>query len=153
LSPIDLSAYALRVSQDRAVWTPHVRFDPSRRHWARLASPPDVDLWLLTWLPSQATDLHDHGSSAAAVVVLQGQLTELAAAADGGLSTATLEAGVPHGIAVGAVHEIHNAGPDPAVSLHAYSPRLTEMTVWRTTTGGLRALRTEAVSSSLAVPA
>lgn len=152
MPPIDLSAYALRVAHDRAVWTPHVRFDPSRRHWSRLASPPDVDVWLLTWLPSQATDLHDHGPCAAAVVVLQGRLTEVAAATDGRLSTATLDVGAAHSIPAGAVHEIHNAGPDPAVSLHAYSPRLTEMTVWQTTTGGLRAVRTESVSS-LAVPA
>jgi predicted metal-dependent enzyme (double-stranded beta helix superfamily) len=153
MPPIDLSAYVLRVSQDRAAWTPHVRFDPSRRHWSRLASPPDVDVWLLTWLPSQATDLHDHGASAAAVVVLQGRLTEVAAAPDGSLSTSALEVGVTHRIPVGAVHEIHNAGPDPAVSLHAYSPRLSQMTVWQTTTGGLHALRTEAVSPALAVPA
>jgi quercetin dioxygenase-like cupin family protein len=152
LAPIDLSEHVLHISRDRAAWASHVRFDPHRRHWSRLPSPSGVDMWLLTWLPSQATDLHDHGSSAAAVVVLQGRLTEVSAAADGSVSTTTLEPGSAHGIPVGAVHEIHNAGPDPAVSLHAYSPRLTEMTVWQTTTGGLRAVRTEAVST-WAVPA
>jgi hypothetical protein len=31
MPPIDLSDYVLRVSQDRALWTSHVRFDPSHR--------------------------------------------------------------------------------------------------------------------------
>lgn len=46
---------------DRDLWSPAVRFDAARRHWRRLLAAPDVDLWLLTWLPDQSTDLHDHG--------------------------------------------------------------------------------------------
>ena len=33
---------------DRGLWAPAVRFDAARRHWSRLLSAPDVDLWLLT---------------------------------------------------------------------------------------------------------
>ena len=34
------------------------------------------EAWLLTWLPGQGTDWHDHGGSAGAFVVVQGALVE-----------------------------------------------------------------------------
>jgi hypothetical protein len=40
------------------------------------------------------------------------------------------------------VHDIINPGPRPAVSLHVYSPRLTRMTFWSSTSRGLEPLRT-----------
>lgn len=79
----DLVSLVRDVAADPSAWRPHVRFDHSRRHWAQLPSPTGVDLWLLTWLPDQATDLHDHGDSAAAVTVVSGALTEIRADNEG----------------------------------------------------------------------
>src|SRR5947209_16145975 len=96
------------------------RFDPARRWYARVATADDHEAWLLTWLPGQGTDLHDHGGSAGAFTVLAGRLTE---------QTPARGTFAGRGYAVGAVrrfgsHHVHrmvNAGTAPAVSLHVYA--------------------------------
>lgn len=55
--------------------------DPSARWWTRIWHDPDVDVWLLSWLPGHTTELHDHGDSAAAFTVVRGALTETRAEA------------------------------------------------------------------------
>jgi mannose-6-phosphate isomerase-like protein (cupin superfamily) len=149
----DLASLALRVAREPSKWEQHVRFDSAHRHWARLAGPNDVDLWLLTWLPDQATELHDHGDAAAAVVVLSGRLTEVRAQPDGELSSTVLVPGGAYGLPVGTVHDVLNTGPEPAVSVHAYSPRLTQMTFYAVDSDGLRPVNTTPVEEDVAVPA
>lgn len=149
----DLVSFALRAAQDRSQWEQHVRFDRDRRQWARLAAPPDIDLWLLTWLPDQRTELHDHGDAAAAVVVLSGRLTEVRAHPDGRLTTTVLVPGGAHGLPVGTVHDVLSTGPGPAVSVHAYTPRLRQMTFYACDGNGLRPLRTTPVEDDAQVPA
>ncbi|NKY39450.1 cysteine dioxygenase [Cellulomonas septica] len=112
-------------------WRPLVRFQQSGRWWTRLDAPAGVDVWLLTWLPAQGTELHDHGRSSAAFTVTAGTLTELRPDDDDGTP-------VPQGFATGRtqtvepgdLHDVVNAGTEPAVSIHAYSPPLTRMTYW-----------------------
>jgi quercetin dioxygenase-like cupin family protein len=130
------------VAADPARWQPAVRCDARERYWSRLLQTPDVDLWLLTWLPGQQTSLHDHGPSAAAVTVLSGTVEEVRADPDGTLRSEHLTAGSTVWVPPGAVHDVLHAGAGPAVSLHAYSPRLTRMTYYEPTSRGLRAVRT-----------
>src|SRR2546423_6336547 len=52
------------------------QFDPHERWYTRLVAADDHEAWLLTWLPGQGTDLHDHGGSSGAFLVLAGELTE-----------------------------------------------------------------------------
>jgi predicted metal-dependent enzyme (double-stranded beta helix superfamily) len=99
-------------------------------------------VWLLSWLPGQHTDLHDHGGSSGAFVVVTGTLTVYTAAIrpDGGLPRLfdnTFSAG--HGRSFGPhhIHQIANAGSQPAVSLHVYGPALREMTRYRVEEGRL----------------
>src|SRR5579875_1446030 len=49
----------------------------NERWWTQLHSADDLDVWLLSWLPGHATDLHDHGGSSAAFTVVQGALREI----------------------------------------------------------------------------
>jgi quercetin dioxygenase-like cupin family protein len=142
-APDPLLPFVRSLAADPDLWRPHVRFDTASRHWSRLPSRrPDVDVWLLTWLPDQRTDLHDHGDAAAALTVVQGSLTEVQAARDGRLTTATLAAGTSHWVAPGVVHDVVNTSREPAVSIHAYAPRLTRMTFWHPRPGRLVAGRT-----------
>ena len=67
---------ALRLAADPSRWRPHVDFDPDRRYYRRLVADEHHEAWLLTWLPGQGTDWHDHGGSGGAFVVLQGALVE-----------------------------------------------------------------------------
>ena len=124
------------VAGDPRRWRQHVRFDRGYRYWHRLASLPDVDLWLLTWLPDQQTDLHDHGEASAAFTVVSGTLQEVRVS-DGRPITRSLSRGQLSWVPAGAVHDVGNRGDTPAISIHAYSPQLTAMTFWELSEGQL----------------
>lgn len=141
-SPVDLVPLVRELAADEDAWRPYVRFDRATRHWARLPSPAGVDVWLLTWLPDQGTDLHDHGTSAAALTVVHGGLVEVRAGRDGTLTPLGLGTGATHWVAPGVVHDVVNRSAAPAVSIHAYSPRLTTMTFWAARRGRLVPTRT-----------
>src|SRR3954463_16792657 len=99
------------------------------RWWTRLHADESVDIWLLTWLPGQLTDLHDHGSSAAAFLVARGRLQEVRANLAGTQHSTVHAAGQTSWIPTGAVHDV-GAVDEPAVSIHAYSPPLQRMTFY-----------------------
>jgi quercetin dioxygenase-like cupin family protein len=146
---LDLSNLVTVVSDlasDPSQWLPAVRFDQQRRYYTRLHADHRVDVWLLTWLTTQSTDLHDHGGSAAAFAVVRGELREVRADDRGHLSSHIRLPGEMIWVAPGVVHDVRNAS-DPAVSVHAYSPPLASMTFYRARRGRLTALRTVSSSS------
>src|ERR1700712_2308687 len=55
---------------------PYVDFDPEHRWHQRIYRDRRVDVWLISWLPTQGTQLHDHGGSSGSFTVLSGVLTE-----------------------------------------------------------------------------
>jgi hypothetical protein len=122
----ELALVVRRVASQPQLWRPKVRFT-AERFWTRLPGPDGVDVWLLTWLPSQATDLHDHGDSAAAFAVVQGALTEVRADDVLGVWSTTLHAPAVRVVEPGIVHDVRNDLVKPAVSIHAYGPRLERM--------------------------
>ena len=121
---------ALDVARDRARWAALLRYDPVERFAALVDRGDDVEIWLLSWLPGQHTDLHDHNGSAGAFTVVSGVLTE---------RVIRDRAEVTHPVTVGRtrvfgpryVHQVRNAGPDPAVSIHVYRPERAGMTTYR----------------------
>ena len=126
-------------------WRPHLELPAAGadRWWTRLHDSDDVDVWLLSWLPGQATDLHDHGASAAAFTVVQGELDEIRLSASHERIRLARTVGTTAWIAPGVPHDVRGAGTGPAVSIHAYSPPLTRMTYWdEDGTGVLRPSRT-----------
>ena len=130
--PVVLPLPALRqlvesIAAQPPLWFPAVHFDPERRFWARLPSDPGVDVWLLTWLPDQSTELHDHGGSSAAVAVVHGELSELRADPKGRVTRHRRLPGRTLGLAPGVVHDLEHAGDRSAVSIHAYSPPATTL--------------------------
>ncbi len=72
----NLTEIATPLADLTELWQPLVEYDPVSRYYARLAKEPDFEAWLLTWLPGQGTNWHDHGGSAGAFVVVRGTLTE-----------------------------------------------------------------------------
>lgn len=110
------------IAADRPAWAPLVRYDPALRWYHRLRTGPGYEVWLLSWLPGQGSGRHDHGPSSGVFSVLEGELTE-----HGSRGARTLQAGATRVFAPGYAHEVVNDGLDPAVSVHAYFPGLTEM--------------------------
>ncbi|MDG4831255.1 cysteine dioxygenase family protein [Solwaraspora sp. WMMD1047] len=127
---------ARRYAADPAGWPVAPRFDPAGRWYARLAADPGHEVWLLTWLPGQQTDLHDHGGSSGAFLVVSGALTEQTVSG-GRLRPAVLSAGAGRRFGARHVHLVANRGDQPAVSLHVYRPALRRMTRYRLDGGRL----------------
>jgi len=109
------------------------RFTKASRWARRVLAGPDHEAWLLAWLPGQGTELHDHGGvarpAAAAVAVVSGHLTEYTVTPGDfpGLRRQPLEAGDVTAVDDRTVHAMRNDSPEPAVSLHVYSPGLEAM--------------------------
>jgi len=99
------------------------------RCWLRVAATVEFDAWLISWGAGSAIDPHDHGSSAGALHVVRGYLLELAREPTTGAAWSARELAAGDSIIVprGRVHQVENPGPDPALSLHVYSPPLTEL--------------------------
>lgn len=144
LTTRELSALVRQLAAAPDVWLPRLRLPvPRQRWWTRLSSDPAVDVWLLSWLPGHATDLHDHGPSAAAFAVVRGELNEVRIGAGGRYVTVPRRPGSATALDVGVIHDVRGAGSRPAVSIHAYSPPLTQMTYYEIDRAGrLRARST-----------
>ncbi len=125
---LDLLALARRYS---AELDEAPRFDPIQRWYARLAVTDDHEVWLLTWLPGQGTDLHDHGGSAGAFTVVSGTVEEQIVGIDGSLTKGSYSEHEGHAFGPHHVHRIVNTGQRPAVTVHAYGPALRTMTRYR----------------------
>lgn len=108
---------ARAVAADRSRWAHLLRYDPDERFATLVESTDDQEVWLMSWLPGQQTDHHDHGDATGAFTIVSGTLTEH-----------VLHRGITHAVAAGQsrvfgpgyAHEVRNDGPDPAVSLHVY---------------------------------
>lgn len=130
---------------DPAAWRVPPQFDPVERWYARIATEADHEAWLLTWLPGQATDLHDHGGVPGAFHVVSGELTEQTVRRTPtlGLARRIYRAGSTRPFNARHVHRVANNGIVPAVSLHVYSPAIASMTRYRIEDGELRAIVVE----------
>lgn len=138
----DFLAIARQYAADRRLWTTPPRFDPAQRWYACLAETDGVQVWLLTWLPGQGTDLHDHGGSAGGFVVVEGGLTE-ATVSGAGLVEREYGAGEGHGFGEHHIHRMTNTSDRPAISVHAYGPALETMNRYEMSASGPRLVGTD----------
>jgi hypothetical protein len=123
-----------------------VDFDPDVRWHQRIYRDRRVDIWLISWLTDQGTQLHDHGGSAGAFTVLSGTLSE-AVLLDSGPRRGQLRerrqvSGRSVGFGPNYIHDVRNLDTAPAVSVHAYSRPLTTMNFYDLDDGRLTRLAT-----------
>lgn len=104
-------------------WLERVRLRADRRWYERLYHGPQYDVWLISWMPGQSTGFHDHGASAGAFFVTAGTLEEHRP----GEPSRVLSAGDSCAFGPDYAHDVRNVSNAPAISIHAYSPPLTEM--------------------------
>lgn len=108
---------ATEYALDRDRWKSHLRYDPAERFATLLDHTDEHEIWLMSWLPGQSTDLHDHGSATGAFTIVSGVLTEKVMRTGAMLE---LRPGQSRVFAPHYVHQVSNDGPDPAVSIHVY---------------------------------
>jgi Cysteine dioxygenase type I len=65
-----------RVAASPAEWLTRVRLNPAGRWYERIHLDDSHEVWVISWLPGQATGFHDHGGSAGAFAVVWGTLME-----------------------------------------------------------------------------
>lgn len=104
-------------------WVDKVRLRAEERWYERLVLAQDYDIWVISWLPGQSTGFHDHGASSGALVVATGILEEHRP----GERTRVLLPGNPRSFGPHYAHDVRNASLAPAISIHAYSPPLSDM--------------------------
>jgi rhodanese-related sulfurtransferase len=104
-------------------WIDKVRLRPEHRWYERLYHGPDYDIWVISWLPGQSTGFHDHGASSGALVLATGILEEHRP----GERTRVIYPGKPCAFGPEYAHDVRNVSLAPAISIHAYSPPLSEM--------------------------
>ena len=119
------------------------------RWFTRLHGDDELDVWLISWVPDQSTELHDHGGSLGALTVVSGALAETRWDGDR-LRRRRLVAGDQAAFPLGWVHDVAWARRQtvtrggPTLSVHAYSPPLTAMSYYDVTERNtLRRNRTE----------
>lgn len=124
---------------------------PTDTRWfSRIHGDEKLDIWLISWVPHHATELHDHGGSLGALTVLSGSLDEHRWDA-GELRRRRLDTGDQATFPPGWVHDVVWAPPSgsvrpsgPTLSVHAYSPPLAEMSYYEVTADNtLRRRRTQ----------
>nr|WP_308121202.1 cysteine dioxygenase family protein [Actinoplanes bogorensis] len=140
---LDHLAIATRYAATPEQWPLAPRFNPVERWYHRLHVADDHEVWLLTWLPGQGTEWHDHGGSAGAFHVFGGTLTEDTVDASGRATARELGEGAGRRFGEHHVHRMTNRSNVPAVSVHVYGPALTTMTKYRLGAAGLEVLTVE----------
>jgi rhodanese-related sulfurtransferase len=104
-------------------WIDKVRLRVEQRWYERLQLGADYDLWVISWMPGQSTGYHDHGASSGAFVVATGVLEEHRP----GERTRVINPGKARAFGPDYAHDVRNVSLAPAVSIHAYSPPLSDM--------------------------
>ncbi len=95
---------------------------------------------VLCWLPGQSSPIHDHQGASCAIKVIQGDLTEqrYEPRADGSLKVVQetiVKQGSVCGSQDGDIHRVTNHGSEPLVTLHIYSPYLSNFNIYDEVTG------------------
>jgi predicted metal-dependent enzyme (double-stranded beta helix superfamily) len=139
----DLPIPALRrlvgeLAADASRWAHLVRHDPDQRVFEQVVDEPEVEAWLICWMPGHDTGFHDHDLSSGAVMVLTGAVLEERLGI-GSTSASVYGAGETFDFTATEIHRVVHAGAQPAVTLHAYSPRLRRLGAYAVTpTGALQ---------------
>ena len=92
------------------LWRPHAHHDEAERRPVRLVAADRWEAWVIGWSTGQRVELHDHGASAGALVVVQGDLVEITEVA-GRYRPRTLLTGAAVELPLGLVHDVVATGP------------------------------------------
>jgi len=93
----------------------------------RLLTTERYDVWMHAWAPGAVAPDHDHDGSISVVHVMLGRLKETVSDQPGSpAALRVLDEGTTTGLDVLPSHALANDSGGPAVSIHVYSPPLTD---------------------------
>ena len=149
LGPRQLAEQVRLVAATPRDWMSRVRLSPDERWYERVHADEQYEVWLISWLPGQGTGFHDHGGSAGAFGVVWGALEEHQAGTPThrhAVRATQVSAGRVRSFGPEHIHDMRNMSEAVAVSVHAYSLPLNEMTRYDLTETGLVVLDTESAA-------
>lgn len=117
-------------------WRRAVRHTSDVRVYEQIWDDEEVNAWVICWSHDQDTGFHDHDESAAAIAVIDGQVREDRLRVDQPPRSRTIGAGSIFTVPATAIHRVLHTGDIPAVTIHAYSPRLVRTGAYRIGPGG-----------------
>ncbi|HEY5196137.1 MAG TPA: cysteine dioxygenase family protein [Solirubrobacteraceae bacterium] len=127
----ELAAFASRLAGARDRWAHLVRHTDDARVYELIWADRHVNAWVICWSAGQDTGFHDHGRSAGAIHVVDGSISEERMGLTRPAGRRTFGAGASFHVPSCAIHRVFHGGHGPAVSVHAYSPPLTQMGDYR----------------------
>jgi hypothetical protein len=141
-----LESALLTLATETAAATPwrHPNPGSTERTYELLELTDIYEVWAIHWPTMGHVELHDHGGSAGALYVVNGELEESRLLRPASLIRRSITAG--HGVEVApfSLHDVSNIGPSPATSVHVYSPPLSHMNFYsHDDKGTIRRQRTE----------
>lgn len=150
LTIVDLAEIVQELADSPEIWWPKVRRDSGDRWYVPLLQDDVFEAWLLGWPVGGGIELHDHGDSSGALIVVEGTLLETSIGRSAWLRPGSRlrHRRLPEGALVSFgpdhIHDVVNGGARQALSIHAYSPRLRSMTFYENRPDrGLAPVRTE----------
>jgi mannose-6-phosphate isomerase-like protein (cupin superfamily) len=137
LSTTELGRFVSGLAASRDRWEHFVSHSGHGRVYEQIWDAGDVNAWVICWSEGQNTGFHDHDDSAAAILVIEGQVQEdrlrLGAAPD----TRVFGPGAMLFVPPTAIHRVLHTGSIPAVTIHAYAPPLRRTGAYRIGPGGV----------------
>ena len=124
----ELAALAAELAAQPELYQPFEQHVADDRFYVRLCRDHHLDAWLICWMPSQDTGLHDHDLSSGAVHVTRGTIAEERLVI-GRADLEVTEYATGHGFRFDSsrIHNVRHAGAAAATSLHLYSPPIWRM--------------------------
>ena len=119
----------------RGAWAHLVRHEPDQRVFELIVDEPEVEAWLICWMPGHDTGFHDHDLSSGAVTVVSGAVLEERLGI-GTTASNIYGQGDTFDFTASEIHRVVHTGAQPTVTLHAYSPRLRRLGAYAVTPGG-----------------
>jgi quercetin dioxygenase-like cupin family protein len=123
------------LAADTERWRHLVRHDPEQRVFERVIDEPEVEGWLICWMPGHDIGFHDHDLSSGAVTVVGGAVHEERLGL-GQNDSSVYVAGETFDFTPSEIHRVTHWGDEAAVTLHAYSPRLRRLGAYAISPGG-----------------
>ncbi len=139
LSGPELEELAGALAERPELWIDLIKHDTTQRVYEELLADEHVTAWLICWMDDHDTGFHDHDSSAGALAVVSGAVREERLAIGGPPREDTFTAGASFHFAPEDIHRVRHCGPDPAVTIHVYSPPLMRMGAYEIGEGGVLA--------------